>query len=292
MSGLLAVTLLFCIHLIQYEEYRTNCICIEDDILMKLKLCIIFFIAFIGCAGWSLWTDTSKPARTDFTVSQTQDTSWWSAPLEPLRQKAYPYLHFQDAMKAKLKPLPMYVSIRSIPKTVQNAVIATEDKRFYDHGAIDLIGIIRATAVNLYSGETLQGGSTISQQVVKNVFLSQERTWSRKGQEIVLAFLLEHYYSKEEILEIYLNTAYFGANATGIYEASQTYYNSKPDELRLSQAAMLAGLLQAPTYYNPLENYDAARARQKIVLTLLAEQGYISAGQAASAYKEPLHLER
>ena len=154
----------------------------------------------------------------------------------------------------------------------------------------NLIGIIRAAAVNLYSGETVEGGSTISQQVVKNVFLSHERTLSRKVQEVILAFLLEHYYSKDDILEIYLNTAYFGANATGLYEACRTYYGIGPDELRLSQSSMLAGLLQAPTYYNPLEHYDAARKRQQVVLALMAEQGYISASQATQAYRDDLGL--
>ena len=98
--------------------------------------------------------------------------------------------------------------------------------------------------------------------------------------------MLEHYYSKDEILEIYLNTAYFGANATGIYEASETYYDINPEKLRLSQASMLAGLVQAPTYYNPLQNYDAARERQKIVLALMVEQGYISNTSATEAYHE------
>ena len=186
--------------------------------------------------------------------------------------------------------IPMYVSINIVPQSLRQAVIATEDRRFYSHGAIDPIGIIRAAAVNLYSGETVEGGSTISQQVVKNVFLSHERTLSRKVQEVILAFLLEHYYSKDDILEIYLNTAYFGANATGLYEACRTYYGIGPDELRLSQSSMLAGLLQAPTYYNPLEHYDAARKRQQVVLALMAEQGYISASQATQAYRDDLGL--
>ena len=103
--------------------------------------------------------------------------------------------------------IPMYMSINIVPQSLRQAVIATEDRRFYSHGAIDPSGIIRAAAVNLYSGETVEGGSTISQQVVKNVFLSHERTLSRKVQEVILAFLLEHYYSKDDILEIYLNTA-------------------------------------------------------------------------------------
>lgn len=113
---------------------------------------------------------------------------------------------------------------------------------------------------------------------------------ARKAQEFVMAFLLEHYYSKDDILEIYLNTAYFGANATGIDDAARTYFTTTPEKLDLAQASMLAGLVQAPTYYNPLKNYEGAKARQKTVLTLMAEQGYISQEQGAEAYKKDLGL--
>lgn len=256
---------------------------------MKKKLFLIFALAFALCAVWSTWTDSSRPGQAAERVSSWEDYVW-AGPLAPMRQYAYPYLHFQDAMTAKLSAVSMYVSIRLVPKTLSQAVIATEDRRFYDHGPIDVIGIIRAAAVNLYSGETLEGGSTISQQVVKNVFLSHERTMSRKIQEVLLACLLEYYYSKEDILEIYLNTAYFGADATGLYEACRTYYGINPADLRLSQSALLAGLLQAPTYYNPLENYDAARQRQQVVLALMSEQGYITPRQATEAYREDLGL--
>ncbi len=255
---------------------------------MKKKLFFIFILAFAACPIWFSLTDPSKQAPA------VSETTWedyvFAGPLEPLRSRAYPYLHFQEAMNGKLSSVGMYVSIRLVPSSLCQAVIATEDRRFYEHGPIDPIGIIRAAAVNLYSGETREGGSTISQQVVKNVFLSHERTLSRKVQELILAFLLEYYYSKDEILEIYLNTAYFGANATGIYEACRIYYNVNPSDLRLSQAAMLAGLLQAPTYYNPLENYGAARNRQQVVLALMSEQGYITPRQATEAYRDSLNL--
>lgn len=179
-----------------------------------------------------------------------------------------------------------------MPKSLKEAVVATEDRRFYEHGAIDPIGIARAVIVNFNSGRTMEGGSSISQQVVKNTFLTQERTLTRKAQELILSILLERNYSKDEILEIYLNTAYFGANATGIEQASRIYFNKKPEYLTLAQSSLLAGLLQAPSYYNPLENYEAARNRQKIVLTLMAEQGYITDQQAQNAFKENLRLER
>lgn len=260
---------------------------------MKKKLLFVFLLAFAACSAWNLIADfisgQDKGGHGETSVSAPFVSSWMT-PLKPLEEKAYVYLHFEDAMDTKISRIPMYVSINIVPQSLRQAVIATEDRRFYNHGAIDPIGIIRAAAVNLYSGETIEGGSTISQQVVKNVFLSHERTLSRKIQEVILAFLLEHYYSKDDILEIYLNTAYFGANATGLYEACHTYYGIAPNELRLSQSSMLAGLLQAPTYYNPLENYDAARKRQQVVLALMAEQGYISNSQASQVYREDLGL--
>lgn len=195
-------------------------------------------------------------------------------------------------MEARRREVATYVSIQNIPKTLQEAVIATEDRRFYEHGAVDPIGIGRAVLVNFTSGETVEGGSSISQQVIKNTFLTPERTLTRKAQELILAFLLEHNYSKDEILEIYLNTAYFGASATGIYEASHIYFGAQPRALSLAQSSLLAGLLQAPSYYNPLENYEAARERQKTVLSLMAEQEYITRNQAEAAFKESLHLRR
>lgn len=181
---------------------------------MKKYFFFIFLIAFAVCAAWSIGTDKSKPAHTDFS-SSAPAPSFWQEPLAPLKEKSYPYLHFHEAMEDHIKSIPMYVSIHLIPKDMRHAIVATEDRRFYEHGALDPIGIVRAIVVNFYSGSTVEGGSTISQQVVKNVFLSHERTFTRKAQEVVLAYLLEHYYTKDEILEIYLNTAYFGATPRG-----------------------------------------------------------------------------
>lgn len=257
---------------------------------MKLKYLLLFIIAFAVCAAWNIVVDTPKTAQPAAAAKTEQSL----LPLPPaaLEEKLYPYLHFHAAMEERRKKIPTYIAIGAMPKSLQQAVIATEDRRFYDHGAIDPLGILRAVLVNFNSGKTLEGGSTISQQVVKNTFLTQERTLTRKAQELILSILLERNYSKDEILEIYLNTAYFGANATGIEEASRTYFRKKPEQLTLSQSALLAGLLQAPSYYNPLENYEAARERQKTVLSLMAEQNYITRTQAANAFKESLHLRR
>lgn len=263
----------------------------------KVLYFIVFLIAFLACLGWVKLTDkpnTIKPDPSSPLVTTTKpQPGFWDTftPAVAVKAQFYPYLHFQKAMDDYTGKIPTYISFSAIPAPMRQAIIATEDRRFYEHGAVDPIGIIRALAVNIYSGETLEGGSTISQQVVKNVFLTQDRTWTRKIQEVLLAFLLEHYYSKDEILEIYLNTAYFGANATGIAEACQIYYGIKPEKLSLAQASLLAGLVQAPTYYNPLENYDAAKSRQKIVLTLMTNEGYISSRDAMEAYGTRLHLQ-
>lgn len=258
---------------------------------------VAFMIAFGACLFWVKLTDNPNDIKPDpssplVTTTKPQPGFFDSlAPVTAVKNQFYPYFHFPQAMDAYVSHIPTYISISAIPKPMQQAIVATEDRRFYEHGAVDPIGILRALAVNLYSGETVEGGSTLSQQVVKNVFLTQDRTWTRKLQEVLLAFLLEHYYSKDEILELYLNTAYFGANATGIAEACQIYYATKPEKLSLAQASLLAGLVQAPTYYNPLENYDAAKARQKIVLSLMTEQGYISSRDAMEAYGARLHLQ-
>lgn len=258
---------------------------------MKKKYFFLFIVAFVLCAAWNIVFDTPKTAQ-PATATKTEQTSLVSLPSLSLGEKLYPYLHFHAAMEDRLKKVPVYVSGSALPKELKEAVVATEDRRFYEHGAIDPVGITRAFLVNFHSGETIEGGSSISQQVVKNTFLTQERTLTRKAQELILSILLERNYSKDEILEIYLNTAYFGANAYGIDQASRTYFNKKPEYLTLAQSSLLAGLLQAPSYYDPLENYEAARKRQKTVLSLMADQGYITSQQAQNTFNESLRLER
>lgn len=132
-----------------------------------------------------------------------------------------------------------------IPEYTKNALIAIEDKRYYKHGAIDVLGIIRALYTNTIAGETLEGGSTITQQLVKNLFLSSKRIMSRKVEEAILASEMEHYYSKEEILTMYLNTVYYGHNYYGIYEAAHGYFGTSPSRLTLGQSALLAALPNA-----------------------------------------------
>lgn len=173
-----------------------------------------------------------------------------------------------------------YVPFDELSKDYINAVVAVEDRRYYDHGAIDPIGIARAIWVNISNWELREGGSTITQQVAKNVIFSQEDTVSRKLGEIIAAFDLEKNYSKDEILAIYVNTCYFGDGYYGIYDASMGYYNKEPKDLNLDEASMLAGVPNAPSVYAPTVNPDLAKKRQAHVLERMVENGYITQEQA------------
>ena len=175
-----------------------------------------------------------------------------------------------------------YMPFDELSKDYINAVVAVEDRRYYDHGAIDPIGIARAIWVNISNWELREGGSTITQQVAKNVIFSQEDTVSRKLGEIIAAFDLEKNYSKDEILAIYVNTCYFGDGYYGIYDSSMGYYNKEPKDLNLDEASMLAGVPNAPSAYSPNVNPDLAKKRQKHVLEKMVENGYITQEEANS----------
>lgn len=170
-----------------------------------------------------------------------------------------------------------FVSTADLPSHVANAVIASEDRRFYSHFGIDPWGLGRAFWVNMQEGRVVQGGSTITQQLAKNLFLKPERTMFRKLQEALLAFYLEASLSKEEILSLYLNKVYFGAGADGIDEAARRYFNKPATKLGLVESAMLAGLLKAPSRYSPVNGNDLAWERARVVLQTMVETGFITA---------------
>lgn len=181
-----------------------------------------------------------------------------------------------------------YTKIDKIPQNLKNAVVAVEDKRFYKHMGIDLISIGRAVVTDVKEGRLKEGGSTITQQLAKNLFLSNERTFERKIKEIILALEIENRYSKEEILEMYLNVVYFGSGAYGVQNASKTYFDKDVSDLSLDECAMLAGLPQSPSAYNPKKHYDKARIRQGVVLNLMEENGFIKGISKIEAKKTVL----
>ena len=197
--------------------------------------------------------------------------------------------HFKEAVEEAMdKRVEHRVRSEDINPIVKQALVATEDKRFYEHGAVDFFSIGRALYTNIIAGQTVEGGSTITQQLVKNLFLSSKRIMSRKVEEIFLAYLMEHYYSKDEIITMYLNTIYYGTDYYGIKAASEGYFNTDPKDLSLSQATVLAGIPQAPSYFNPVSNMDATKQRQRTVLTLMAQQGIISYADIDRAYYKRL----
>ena len=175
------------------------------------------------------------------------------------------------------------VDVAKLPPYVPAAFVAIEDRRFYEHAGFDPLGIARAIVTDLGTGHAAQGGSTITQQLAKNLFLSSNRTLERKGQELVYATQLEQTYSKNQILGLYLSRVYFGAGAYGIEAAAQRYFNTAAAHLTIRQAAMLAALMKSPTNYNPIEHPDAAAERSALVLQAMAETGAITPGQKAAA---------
>ncbi len=234
---------------------------------------------------------------------------WWSGggnlvvpsvpsfkPLEPLTgnissiwDHTYRIVALKSAVNSKLNK-KHYVKLQDIPLSMQQAIIAIEDNRYYRHFGFDIEGIMRATLINMQAGSIAEGGSTITQQLVKNLFLTQERSLSRKAEEVILAIDLELRYSKEEILEMYLNTIYFGSGAYGIGEACQVYFAKAPADLNLAECALLAGLPNAPSFNSPYVDFSAAKQRQSVVLAAMMRNGYIGPKLAEDSKLVPILL--
>ncbi|AXK82118.1 penicillin-binding protein [Pseudolabrys taiwanensis] len=179
------------------------------------------------------------------------------------------------------------LSLKEMPPYVPRAFVAIEDRRFYDHYGVDPLGIARALVANVLHRGVAQGGSTITQQLAKNLFLTQERTLTRKVQEALLSLWLERKFSKTQIMELYLNRVYFGAGAYGIEQASQRYFGKSAKQLTVAEAALLAGLVKSPSRLAPTRNFDAAENRAKIVLAAMAELGFINAATEKVALAKP-----
>lgn len=183
-----------------------------------------------------------------------------------------------------------YVELNNISDYVKNSIVSIEDKNFYNHKGFDYLRIAKAVLVNLKSKKLKEGASTISQQYVKNLYLTFNKTWERKIQEALLTLELETHYSKNEILEGYLNTIDFGAGNYGIKEASKYYFNKEPKDLSLAEATIIVGIPKNPSYYNPVTNYKNAKERQKNVLISMVKNKYISKDEMNKVFNEPLNF--
>ena len=182
------------------------------------------------------------------------------------------------------------VALARIPKPLVAAILATEDRKFYEHWGVDVLGILRASLKNLRSGSRRQGGSTITQQLARNLFLTHDRTYKRKIQELILALRIERMYSKDEILELYLNQVYFGDGAYGIQAAARTFFNRDVEDLDLGQCALLAGLPGNPRDFNPRLFPEAARRRRHVVLNAMLATGVIDQSQRGEIEAAPIEV--
>lgn len=176
----------------------------------------------------------------------------------------------------ELRSQENYVKFEELPEFYVDAVVAVEDRRFYEHGALDYIGIARAIWTNIKSMELKEGGSSITQQVAKNVYFTQEKTALRKIAEIFMAFEIERNCDKNTIFEMYVNTSYFGSGYDGIKEAANGYYDKEPIDMNKYESSMMAGVPNAPSVYAPTKNPDLAKQRQRQVLEKMVRYEYIT----------------
>ena len=183
-----------------------------------------------------------------------------------------------------------YVKLDEISPDVINAIVSIEDKNFYKHNGFDFLRIAKAMVINITSGKIKQGASTISQQYVKNLYLTFDKTWKRKIKEAFLTIELETHYSKEEILEGYLNTIDFGAGCYGIKNASNYYFNKEPKDLTIEEATLLVGIPKSPTYFNPITNYDNSKSRQYDVIYSMYKNNYINKNDIDKIYNKELNF--
>lgn len=221
-------------------------------IILFIIIAIFLFFAIIGLQGYNLYNSAISQISLSQKVSEIQNDE-------------------------------NFVSISELPDDLVNATIAVEDHRFREHGAIDIISIGRAISSNLKAKDMVEGGSTITQQVAKNLyFMTEKDNVSRKIAELILSYHLEKNYSKDEIFELYVNTIYYGNGYYGIKEASNGYLNKVPKDLTLDEATMLAGIPNAPSVYAPTVNMDLCKNRQAKVIRSMVKYGYITQEQADS----------
>lgn len=184
------------------------------------------------------------------------------------------------------------VRSEELPQYVVDAIVYTEDKRFYNHFGFDIISFTRAMIANIFAGRYAQGGSTITQQVAKNLFLTSEKSIRRKVQELLLAFWLEYKFNKEQILTLYLNRVYLGAGTYGIEAASQKYFQKTSRDLNTMEAAIIAGMLKAPSRYNPIASKDRAMERARVVLKIMLDNELITKDNLERIKQMPIGKEK
>ena len=181
---------------------------------------------------------------------------------------------------SKIQSMDNFTKVNEVPDIFIKAVVAVEDKRFYEHNGVDLLSIGRAIVTNIKTFDLTEGGSTITQQIAKNLYFTQAKHFSRKVAEVYVALDIEKNYSKDEILEIYINTNFYGSGYYGIYDAAEGYYEKEPSELTDYEATLLAGVPNAPSVYSPRVNLSLAEQRQSVVLEKMVESGYITQEKA------------
>ena len=251
-------------------------------IIKVLKFFLKFFIGCFLCAlviAIAGYTYYSKDLPDVTTLKNVR----LQTPLQILSKDGELIAIFGERRRTPLK-------YNEIPPVVVNAVIATEDARFYEHFGIDPVGIVRAMYIGLKQKGFSQGGSTITQQVAKNFFLTPEKSISRKAKEIILAIRMEKELTKEEIMTLYLNMINFGSRAYGVAAASYTFFGKTPDQLTIDEAALLAGLPNAPSAYNPISHPDRALTRRNWVLGRMLDQSYITQSQYNEAISKPINV--
>jgi len=257
------------------KRKKTGCL----KFLIFITIIGIFFLMFIGGIFAFIYLN-SLPSLEDLTPSPIAQTSKVYA----IDGSLIAEFHAEENREI--------IPFNKMSRYIKDAIVAIEDKRFYEHQGVDYIRIIGALIADIRSGEIVQGGSTITQQYVKNVYFSPEKTLRRKINEAVISIQLERNYTKDKILEMYLNTIYFGAGAYGIEKASQIYFGVHASDLTLAQAALLAGLARAPEEYSPFNDIEKAKSRRNLVLKLMYEQGYIDKKQYLDALISPIILNK
>lgn len=238
------------------------------------------------CFILAIWGAIAVAAYVGYVALKMPQASTWNIPQRPPNVRIIDRNGFLIANRGTTGGEAL--SLKEMSPWIPKAVVAIEDRRFYDHYGVDPIGIARAMVTNIIHSRSKQGGSTLTQQLAKNLFLSPDRTLERKVQEALLALWLEHKYTKDQILEIYLNRVYLGSGAYGVEAASRRYFGKSAKDVDLMEAATLAGLLKAPSRLSPARDPKAANDRAKLVLAAMKEEGMVSDAEVAMAEAEPM----